>query len=127
MADDRDKIPDDNHLLHRVASFHMVPNDRVPGRRRLSSGAFRLPEMSVDVEEMLNAKGLDWRFSAANDASVGLIRFTAGLARSVGQQVQHDPIPENDAHALVLGKKTDSLQRKLRDGCHWVKKPDDVD
>ncbi len=127
MSDDQDKIPDDNHLLHRVADLHMVENQRSPGRRRLSTSAFRLPDMSVDVEEMLTSKGLNWNFSWGGNASVGLIRFTAGLARSVGQKVQHDPIPDNDAHALVLGKKPKSVEKALRDGSEWVTKPDDVD
>lgn len=127
MPDDKEKIPDPYRLLHRIHPVHLVENKRVAGRRRLSTGAFRHRQMSVDVEEMLNALGLDWRFTLGGHEDHGLVRFTAGFARSQNQIVQHDRLPDNEAHALVIGDKPGDVKESFRTNCEWISKPDDVD
>jgi hypothetical protein len=127
MPDDREKIPDSAGLLRRIHPDHIVP-DHNTGRRRLSSGAFNDPRMSVDVEPMLVAKGLDWRFSvAAPHANYSLVRLSAGVVRAHGQIVEHTPLPTNDCHAEVVGKKSGAVRKVLRTAAEWVKRPVDVD
>jgi hypothetical protein len=126
MPDDRVKIPDPSGLLRRVHPDHIVP-DRNSGRRRLSSGAFTDMRMSVDVEPMLLAKGLNWNFSLLGHNEYSLVRLRAGFVRSHGQIVEHTPVSGNDAHADVVGKKTGSIRQAFRAAAEWVKKPGDVD
>jgi hypothetical protein len=35
----------------------------------------------------------------------------------LGLEVKHDPIDGNEAHALVLGKKTNAIAKKLANIC----------
>jgi hypothetical protein len=127
MPDDLEKIPDSAGLLRRVHPDHIVP-DHNTGRQRLSSGAFSDPRMSVDVEPMLMAKGLDWRFSIADPyTEYSLVRLNAGVVRAHGQTIEHAPLPTNDCHAEVVGKKSGAVRKALRIAAEWVKKPIDVD
>jgi hypothetical protein len=126
MPDDRQKIPDSSGLLRRVHPDHIVPDGNT-GRRRLSSGAFNDPRMSVDVEPMLVAKGLDWQFSVAGHSDYSLVRLNAGLVRSHNQIVEHTPMPANDCHAEVVGKKTGAVRNAFRATAEWVRKPADID
>jgi hypothetical protein len=119
------EIPDDSGLLRRVTPNQIVP-DKNLGKRRLSSGAFRDRQLSVDAECLLNAAGLDWTFSLRDHPNFFLVRLTAGFARGHKQQVNHSPQADNDYHAEVVGPKSESICRALRDGADWVKKPSDV-
>jgi len=84
--------------------------------------------MSVDVEPMLMAKGLDWRFSIADPyTEYSLVRLNAGVVRAHGQTIEHAPLPTNDCHAEVVGKKSGAVRKALRIAAEWVKKPIDVD
>ena len=49
-----------------------------------------------------------------------LSAITAGFARSLGQTVHPDPLPEEEAHAVVCGKKTKGTQRALVKQARWV-------
>lgn len=110
-ADDG-SIPDAAGLLRRVHPSQVV-DDKNTGERRPSSAAFKDPEMSVDVEPMLEAKGLDWRFSLRNNPGYSLARLQAGAARAAGQAVVHTPAPDNEAHAEVRGRKSPGVANKL--------------
>jgi hypothetical protein len=127
MPDDLQKIPDSAGLLRRVHPAQIIL-DHNTGRRRLSSGAFSDPRMSVDVEPMLIAKELDWRFSVAPPyTDYSLVRLRAGIVRAHGQIVEHAPVPTNDCHAEVVGKKSGAVRKALQAAAEWVKKPADVD
>jgi hypothetical protein len=49
-----------------------------------------------------------------------LVAISAGLVRSKQQGVMRDPLPEEPAHALVFGNKTDSVRRTLAKGSKWI-------
>jgi hypothetical protein len=68
-------IPDDCNLLRRINPVHIVA-DANTGRRRLSSGAFRDRQMSVDAECLLVADSLDWTFTTKGHGNYFLVRFT---------------------------------------------------
>lgn len=105
-------IPDTACLLRRVHPSQVVEDKNV-GEFRASSGAFKDQEMSVDVEPMLDAAGLNWSFSLRNHPEHSLVRFRAGDARALGQAVVHSPIPDNPAHAEVKGKKSPGTANRL--------------
>jgi hypothetical protein len=57
----------------------------------------------------------------------GVVAFTAGVARSKQQIVVRDPLPDQPAHALVLGRKTDSVRRALARAARWIVRPPGFD
>lgn len=125
MPADIADISDDCGLLRRVTPNQIVHDDNL-GHRRLSSGAFRDRQLSVDAECLLEAAGLDWQFSLRDHPEFFLVRFTAGFARRQRQQVAHRPIKGNDYHAEVSGSKSNPICNEFRTAAAWVKKPDDV-
>jgi hypothetical protein len=81
---------------------------------RISSQAFTDPELSVDrglyrdvAETLMNCDGF------------GVAVFLARSARELGQEVRADPQLLNKAHALVVGKKTKSIARRLARSSQW--------
>lgn len=51
----------------------------------------------------------------------GVAAFTAGHARDIcGQAVARAPVPERPWHAHVIGRKTGSVTKRLRDGSTMI-------
>jgi hypothetical protein len=126
MPDDRDLIPDHSGLLRRIHPKFVTP-DYNTGRKRLSSGAFRDSNMSVDVESMLTTDGRDWTFSLRNWPSHFLVRLQAGFTRAQQQSIEHKPQADNPYHAEVVGRKSGAICDAFRREARWVKKPQDAD
>ena len=59
----------------------------------------------------------------AGHAEYGLTSITAGLARECQQGIARDPLPDQPAHAVVFGKKTSSVKRRLARESKWVVPP----
>ena len=76
---------------------------------RLTSAAFSGFEMSVDIANIQR----DMSITLGNDA--GVADFEAAAAQSLNQQTVADPLPDNPAHALVVGHKPKSVKRSLRE------------
>ncbi len=103
------EVEDTEPLHRRIHPTFVHPSGRI------SSQAFTDREMSVDrgryrevSETLRNCKGF------------GMARFLAEAARNFGQEVRADPELLNPAHALVVGKKTKSVARKLARASEWV-------
>ena len=108
-------ILDDDDLFRRVSPEQIVADEKSEGGFRLSTAAFTPIELSVDVaKETTPAKCLD------TYPEHSLVAFRAGLARSVNQIVTRAPVPDNSAHALVIGRKGAPTKRTLRDGSRWI-------
>lgn len=54
-----------------------------------------------------------------------LAAITAGTARENQQRIVRDPLPEESAHGLVVGKKKKESSRMAK-AAHWVIAPDDL-
>lgn len=76
--------------------------------------------MSVDVAELLTKAGRDWQSCLAAHSGYSLVKLLAGIARAYKQAVIHDPLPDNDAHAIVEGAKPRSVAKSLADASEWV-------
>ena len=76
--------------------------------------------MSVDVEELLVAGGKTWKDSLSGYPTYSLVRLLASVPRTLHQAVVHVPLPDNEAHAEVRGKKSESVSRALRKAAEWV-------
>jgi hypothetical protein len=109
-----DDISDDEPLNRRIHPAFVRPDDGRP-----SSQAFTDPEMSVDradywpVEETLRGY-----------PTHGVASIQTKTARDLKQEVVQDKKDLlHPAHALVKGKKTKAIQRKLALAAAWVKRP----
>jgi hypothetical protein len=84
--------------------------------------------MSVYVEEKLRELGREAGDVVARYAGYGLVAFKASLARECGLTLAWAPDSSDpdcgEAHALVCGRKTGSIQKRLRTGCERRVWPD---
>ena len=112
-------IPNEADLWRRIPPWHFV-SDETTGGRRVSSAAFdNDPDgqpMSVFLASVMEETCRGPADTVLGHVGFGLASFTAGLARSCGQGVASDPEPDEPAHAVVFGRKTDSVRNKLRRG-----------
>ena len=109
MSDSHQTKPEDRLLrwLH-PGQFNWEEN-------RPTSAAFKDPEMSVDILSMTTVSESYERARKLGKNAVA--SFSYQQAIELGLEVKHDPIEGNDAHALVLGKKTNSISKKLARSC----------
>jgi len=85
---------------------------------RPTRAAFTDPELSVDLARLTTPEQ-----RLTGHASHGLASITAGHARSLGQDVFHDPLETNPAQAIVKGKKTARIGKSLARSATWVLLP----
>ena len=50
----------------------------------------------------------------------GIAEFEAAVAQELNQRTVADPLPENPAHALVIGSKSKSVRRSLREAAAFT-------
>lgn len=79
--------------------------------------------MSVFLEDVIVEDGRAPESVLVGYETNGLIALTAGWVRSFRQGVIRDPIPEEIAHALVMGQKNSNTRRKLARQYEWVVQP----
>ena len=110
MADQKETIADDDVLFRRVIHYFITADNRI------SSAAFKekgkLPEaLSVDIARLTTAtdcldRGLP---------GMCLVRLIAGVPRSLGLSVTHEPKWGNWAHAEIRGEFKKEVCAKLAD------------
>jgi hypothetical protein len=118
MAFAVEEIPDTANLFRKI---HASQYNREMGK--VSSAAFKDPEMSVNWEKYRTA------IASTDQNSVAVVALVAKDCRELNQTVKHTPIEAgqlfgpNQAHAEVLGKKTQATSQKLRDKAKtvWLK------
>ena len=123
-------IAGDAWLWRRIPSRHFFFDENL-GRNRPSKAAFEDDEdghpMSVVLADLVTASGRGSADVLKGHEGFAVAQITAGLARSKQQGVQRDPFPDEPAHALVFGNKTDSVRKAFAKTCEWViPPPDDV-
>ncbi|HEY0984828.1 hypothetical protein [Schlesneria sp.] len=79
--------------------------------------------MSVSLAEHTNSVGRGPADVLQGHDGYGLAQITAGLVRAYEQGVQRDAQPEDPAHALVFGKKSNAARRAFSKECQWVVAP----
>jgi hypothetical protein len=109
MSESPELHPEDRLLrwLH-PGQFH-------PTEKRPTSAAFKDDRMSVDILSMTTVEESYERAQKIGKNAVASIEYQRII--ELGLEVKYDPIEGNDAHALVLGKKTGSISKKLAMEC----------
>ena len=120
---DNASISDEERLFRRVHLLLLVRDDDTESVR-VSSGAFKDKELSVNIESTLAADGGSAETCLRNYKTHVLISITAGNARQLDQAVCRDPLPEDHSHGLVYGSKSKSgVSERLRTAAAWVIPP----
>lgn len=108
-------LDDDEILWRRVHEDHLKDDGS------LSSLAFTGYELSVDRGR------IQQDMSLTMGGQAGVAELTAADCRSLGQDPVEDPLPDNLAHALVIGTKSKSIRRRMRSLAKFVRREDIVD
>jgi hypothetical protein len=104
---------DDEDLLFRRLAPHQINKDgSVNSSAFKRSGAYA-SESSVDLAKLTDAQTSVDRVGRAG-FRLGAMR--AGHPRSLGFAVEHDPLPDNDAHTLIIGRNDQERSRALARG-----------
>ncbi len=110
-------IEDSTELYRRIHKKHIQG-------KRITSAAFKhtpkekMFRESVDVAEWTTPeKALSF---ARNPADNRLGVLITGGVRDLDQSVDHDPQPENPAHALIIGDKSDPIPSILATMCYLL-------
>ncbi|MGK9042774.1 hypothetical protein KXS05_20605 [Rhizobium sp. SA279] len=127
---DHEEIDNDDFLIRRIdPRQHIVQDDNL-NCRRLSSKAFQPSSedgggMSVDIEKLILADGIDPATYVTSPKYVGSIRFSAEAARSASLLVGYDPLSDNPYHGEVWGENkpnrfSRTQQRAICTASNWL-------
>lgn len=119
---DDPSIPDDADLLRRIPPWHFYFDEKL-GRIRPSKAAFEDDGDGSPMSVVLASEAGPPESVLAGHPVFALAAITAGLARSLGQLIVRDPTPEEPAHAVVVGRKTDGIKRRIAREARWVVLP----
>jgi hypothetical protein len=126
MADDLRQddlsISDGDRLLRRIRPNQLHTD--ADGSQRPTSAVFKSPEMSVNIETLMVAQGRAPEDALTNFPGEYLTSIVARDVRSFGYPIVKDTDPPNDpAHGLVLGKKTNSFANAMVRSHRWIVAP----
>ena len=117
------QVADEESLWRRIYNNpkvnQYVPNGR--GGYRVSSAAFHdtMNQLSVDIA----SKTTPEKCIEGPPKGDALASLKAKIPKRLGYSVVEDPIPNNPAHALILGKIRRPDKRKLAASCTWIIPP----
>lgn len=107
-------VKDEDTVLRRIPNKPShIKNDGT-----LSSANFIGPDTSVNIERLTTIEQ-----TLASYENFGLAQLITGNIRKLGEDVLHDPIEGNDAHAIIPGKRSTSVARKLAQSASIVVMP----
>lgn len=113
-------IADEDRLFRRIHLTQIVKDDDT-GLARISSGAFRDTELSINLESVLLNNGQTPSYCLQNHLTHKLAAITAREARQFQQDVCRDPLPNDPSHGLVCGSKNSRrVHSGLTDAAKWV-------
>lgn len=115
-----EEIADADSLLRRIHPRQLVQDGT--GNWRPSSAAFKDPNMSGDVESMLQRAGLDPAWSIQYHPGHSLAKVSVARLRGLNQEVMHRPLEvdrarentPNSFHAEAVGKKNHTIADAIR-------------
>ncbi len=129
LPHDHQQIGSEDGVIRRISAQWVVPDK--DGNPRLSSMAFKASSgpnggMSVDLEALIIASGIDPKGFVTSPRWTGSVIFTAGSLRAEGFMVGYDPLeeeppdqPANTFHGEVWGSFSKGKQRRLAEIAAW--------
>lgn len=105
-------IANEDPLFRRIHLTQIVKDDDT-GLARISTGAFRDKELSINIESILLGDGKIPEHCLQTYLTHKLAAITAGEARQYQQAVCPDPLPHDPSHGLVYGSKNN---RRIHSG-----------
>ncbi|MBM4018911.1 MAG: hypothetical protein FJ288_11380 [Planctomycetes bacterium] len=124
--EDDPTIADHAELWRRIPPQWFVL-DRNLGSMRPTSQAFQDhpngTPMSVLLADVVRESGRGTTAALVGHKGFALAAITAGLCRQCSQKVARDPKPDEPAHGVVVGKKSDAVRRRLAREAQWVVPP----
>jgi hypothetical protein len=79
--------------------------------------------MSVILGDELLKSGRPVTDALAGHTDFALAEITAQLARACNQRLLRHPLPDESAHAKVVGNKTPSIRKRMAKEANWVIEP----
>lgn len=119
-------IPNTDRLFRRVPANQL--NDNPDGTKRPSSAVFKTTELSVNIESLMIEQGRLPKDSLEGYPNNYLTSIIVCDVRSFGYPIVKDTKPPEDpAHGLVLGKKSDGFAKKMAKNLStWIVEPPKV-
>ena len=120
--------PDDATILDSDRLFRRVRLNQLftepDGSQRPTSAVFKNPELSVNIESLMVEQGRPPEDSLSGFPNEYLTSIIAGQVREYHYPIVKDTDPPNDpAHGLVLGKKTDAFANAMVRAQQWLVSP----
>lgn len=115
-----DKSIRDDDMLFRRIHLALIVKDENTGLARVSSGAFRDKELSVNIKSIIDGMGMGPETCITNHSTQKLVSFAAREARRLNQTVCRNPLPENPSHGLVCGSKSSTVLNGLVAAVDWA-------
>lgn len=126
------QISDDDLIIRRISEQQIVPDEKAPSGRKVSSIAFNpstegSKSVSVDLDKSIAEAGLDPKVFVTSPRWIGSISLTASQFRSKSLMVGYDPLTENPHHGGVWGSFTKSVKNALIKDAQWFVQIPNVD
>lgn len=103
-------ITESDNLLRRIPKRPPYMNDG-----EISSAAFKPSKKDTDTGLSVDIENLTTYSKSVLDITIyDLYKISAQVPLSNGLGCKHDPLPDNNAHALITGKINDSKSRLLK-------------
>jgi hypothetical protein len=119
---DDPSIPCTDRLFRRVRSNQLFIEP--DGSHRPTSAVFKNTELSVNIESLMVAQGRPPEDTLTNFPGDFLTSITAANVRAHKYPIVKDTEPPNDpAHGLVLGRKTNTFANAMVRAHRWIKAP----
>ena len=118
VFEDNKSIENGEKLFRRIHLLHLVL-DEDTGLTRVSTGAFKQKEMSINIDSTLRQEEQESKACLIGYPGQCLVFIRAGTAREYQQAICRDPLPGVLSHGLVYGSKNGRVPEKLRDAASW--------
>jgi hypothetical protein len=117
--EDDPSIPAGERLFRRI-HLKQIVKDEDTGLARVSSGAFRDKDLSINIETILREHGCDASHCLLGRQEHKLVSITAAISRGLNQVVCKDPLEGDPSHGLVYGSKSSRrVHEGLRSASVW--------
>jgi hypothetical protein len=123
-----EELFDDDILLRRLSPESHFKKDRV----RVTRGASRIaggydPRISVQVQRLLPPPNDPTQILDTAKQHWGIGKLVVRDVKALGFDVRHDPLPGDDAHALIVGETDQELAERLVELLEVIKWPTEPD